>query len=66
MFNNYEDKLDELNDKWNENQEWEGGKDFKYLFEIRSDHQMINDNLKKKGITKSFRYVYPDKKGLCG
>lgn len=64
MFKKYQKDLKKLPDKWNTVKKWEGGRDFKFLFEVRSDINMINEELRQKGYTKSIRYVYTDKTGM--
>lgn len=64
MFKRYQKDLEKLSDKWDKVKKWEGGKDFKSLFEVRSDTNMISEELRQKGYTKSIRYVYTDKTGM--
>lgn len=64
MFKRYQKDLEKLPDKWDKVKKWEGGKDFKSLFEVRSDTNMISEELRQKGYTKSIRYVYTDKTGM--
>ncbi len=60
MYNKYEKELDKLTDKWDGPMKWEGGRDFKYLFEVRNDGNMINDEMRDRGIVKTIRYVWTD------
>lgn len=63
MYEKYKTKLEALPDKWGESLEWEGGKDFRHLFEIRDDANILNDEQRKAGIKKSIRYVSTDASG---
>jgi hypothetical protein len=60
MYGKYKIELDELVDKWEYPMIWEGGRDFKSLFEIRDDNNMISNEMRARGILKTIRYVWTD------
>lgn len=65
QFEEYEILLNKIKeeDKWSEFVPWTGGRDFRYLFEVRTDANMIGKEQKDKGLSKSFRYVKTEETG---
>lgn len=61
MYDKYKTELDKLNTMSDKPLTWEGGRDFKNLFEIRDDNNMITKEMHEKSIVKSIRYVWTDK-----
>jgi uncharacterized protein with GYD domain len=60
MYDKYKDELEKLDNKWERFMLWKGDRNFKNLFEVRDDSNMITEEMRNDGIVKSIRYVWTD------